>query len=126
VYDERNATMHRKRSMQSSYNLRERAKSFSSFADEALHVMQESRAMRAPAPLHMAIDEARLARLSVDQWRGWEAVPILASKPTVAMVNARDGFTIAEIEQALREQVESVPLAGGTAELEDLIAAYRP
>ena len=126
VYDERDATMHRKRSMQSSYNLRERAKSFSSFADEAPHVMQESRAMRAPAPLHMALDEARLARASMDQWRGWEAVPILASKPTVAMVNARDGFTIAEIEQALGEQVESVPLAGGTAELEDLIAAYRP
>lgn len=127
VYDERMATMHRKRSMQSSHNMRERAKSFSSFDDERDLVLMDYRSHAgAPAPATLQVDAAEAAKAPVDRWRSWQAVPVVGPTRTLAMVNPKDGFTIAEIESVLGGPSRPVVLQGGVQELEMLLATYAP
>lgn len=114
-YVEANATMHRKRSMQSSFNLKERAKSFSSFDDDAAFVASTS-GMSAPVDaLRMSPEALKLAPL--EKWVEWQALPIDVSGGVivVALEDPRRGFVISQIEKQTGLKVKSV-FAGVSAE----------
>lgn len=110
-YDETTASMHRKRSMQSSHNLRERAKSFSSFEDEAAFLRQESFAAYSSAvPVAVQVDARAFALALRERWIDWEAIPVSleGERIVVAMEDPRDGFKIAEIERATGKLVQGM------------------
>jgi hypothetical protein len=109
-YDENMATVHRKRSQQSSFNLRERAKSFTSFEDERPGVVMEARAASAPMQVELRFDPAAISLAAVQKWRDWGVLPIEVTDTsvTVAMEDPRDGFLISEIETEVGRRVHTV------------------
>lgn len=122
-YTEDEAVMHRKRSMQSSHNLSERAKAFSVFEDESSFIVA-SAAMAAPnsqATGPIDIDPAAFALADQNDWLQWMAVPIgLKGKTlTVALENPRQGFVTAEIQKRTGLRVKAV--FAGTSRDEILI-----
>lgn len=106
-YDEREAMMHRKRSMQSSYNLRERSKAYSSFEDEQVLVSNLIDPGFAARAIGIQVDTAAFNLVPREQWMQWRVAPVTVSEHevTVAMENPRDGFLIAEITRALGRRV---------------------
>ena len=108
-YEEEDAMVHRKRSMQSSYNLRERAKGFSSFEDESTIVIREAvSSIRADSdPVDLKIDPAALTLAPIDAWITWAAIPLEVTPDAVvvAMEDPRRGFTRSEIEKRTGRRV---------------------
>lgn len=107
--------MHRKRSLQSSHNMREKARAYSSFDDEQHLVAEEYRvSMPAAAARSVAdhIDRSAFAVIPVEQWRTWGVVPLHLDNQTihVGTPNARDGFLQAEIEKAAKRSVKLVQM----------------
>lgn len=118
-YVEEDAMMHRKRSMQSSHNLRERAQAFTSFEDERDAVLYSamSTAPSAMAPVELTVDPSAFDRVPRERWIEWAALPTgrMGSVIIVAMEDPRKGFIISEIEKETRRPVKSV-FAGITSE----------
>lgn len=115
-YTEDEAIMHRKRSLQSSHNLSERAKGFSAFEDEQMFVA----AMAAPsshASGPLVIDPSAFVLADQNEWLQWMAVPILLKGKTltVALENPRQGFVTAEIQKRTGLKVKAV-FAGTSSE----------
>lgn len=106
--------MHRKRSLQSSHNMRDKARAYSSFEDEQLLVQEEFRvSMPAAArPVVDHIDRSAFAVIPVEQWRAWGVVPLHLDSHAVHVgtPNARDGFLQAEIEKMAKRSVKLVPM----------------
>lgn len=117
-YTEEEAVMHRKRSLQSSHNLSERAKAFSAFDDE-LDYVAASAAMAAPS-MHasgpLVIDPSAFSLADLEEWIQWRAVPILLKGKTltVALENPKQGFVTAEIQKRTGLRVKAV-FAGANA-----------
>lgn len=114
-YDEAEATMHRKRSLQSSHNMRDKARAYSSFEEEKLLVAEEFRvSMPAAAarPVVDHVDRSAFKVIPVEQWRAWGVVPLHWDGQTVHVgtPNARDGFLQAEIEKAAKRSVKLVQM----------------
>lgn len=106
-YREPEALMHRKRSMQVAYNLREPSKGFSSF-DEDHELMDQLRETSAPRPMEtITFDRQALTLAPIEGWRNWAVLPVEVtdSHVVVAMVNPRDGFLISEVEKAVGRKV---------------------
>lgn len=121
-YIEDEAVMHRKRSLQTSYNMRERAKAFSSFADEACLVFESATTARAPmASVQVELDPDAFALVPVEVWMKWEALPIDAKGPrlVVAMEDPRRGFVVKDIERATGRRVHAVFAGLSTQEIVD-------
>ena len=107
-YDERIATVERKRMMQHSYNIREGHKSFSAFAEDApLMACMQTRERIAVDHLKVDPDAAKLTDFK--QWKRWAAVPLGLRGRTIriGVVNPRDGFLIAEVEKVLGLKVKA-------------------
>ena len=107
--------MHRKRSLQSSHNMRDRARAYSSFEEEKLLVAEEFRVSMpaaAACPVADHVDRSAFAVIPVEQWRAWGVVPLHWDDITVHVgtPNARDGFLQAEIEKAAKRSVKLVPM----------------
>lgn len=118
-FREEDAVIHRKRSTQQAYNLRERAKAFTSFEDDRQEVLFAAQAaIHAPASGTLAIDPNAYALAKPDQWLGWCALPVGLEDGvlTVAVEDPRDGFIVADIRKALNIQVRTV-FAGKTADI---------
>ena len=102
-YDEREATMHRKRSYQASHNVTERAKAYSSFHEDraAIGGMVAAASAAPPSAATLLADPALLALLPRERWLAWPALPTRkkGSVLDVALPNARDGFVVAAIEK---------------------------
>ncbi len=124
-YDEEDAMMHRKRSMQQSHNLRERAKSYSSFEDEKIGVLRQARlsisTSATPVPMQFAPEALALAPKA--DWLRWEALPIEVVGPTVivALEDPRRGFVIADIERATGHRVSPIFAGISTEEILEII-----
>lgn len=112
-YTEEDAMMHRKRSMQSSYNLNERAKAFSSFAEEQAFVQEVSGLRKVQGNrVAFVVSFEALKMIPVEQWRQWNAIPTSFSdiSITVAIDDPRNGFIRAEIEAKVGgRRVEMIP-----------------
>ncbi|MCE9560185.1 MAG: VWA domain-containing protein [Armatimonadetes bacterium] len=108
-YVEEDAMMHRKRSMQSSHNLRERAKAYSSFADDQMFVM-ESATEHLSAVAELKVERTALALAPLDKWIEWQALPleIQGEVIVVALQDPRRGFVISEIEKQVGLRVRAV------------------
>ncbi|MBX3096093.1 MAG: VWA domain-containing protein [Fimbriimonadaceae bacterium] len=124
-YIEEEAMLHRKRSMQTSFNMRERAKGFSSFEDEKDMVRETAMAYSqkiANERLEFAIPALELAPL--DSWIQWRAIPIEVTDNliTVAMEDSRKGFLISEIERATNRRVQAVFT---TRSVEEILRDFR-
>lgn len=109
-YVEQEAMMHRKRSMQSSHNLRERSKAFTSFEDEMTDV--RSHAMNSLFEVKELLLESNdevFKIVPLERWIEWKVLPLRISgtRIDVAMENPRDGFLIAEIEKETGLRVKS-------------------
>lgn len=109
-FDEQDAMMHRKRSMQSSFNMRDRAKAYSSFEEERQDVMAYSRSAHAPsaaASQAVVVDPNAVRLAPIEMWREWRAIPSRLTGRTVSLVllNPKDGFLIREIEKRLNVKV---------------------
>lgn len=117
-YDEQDATMHRKRSMQTSHNMRERAKGYSSFEEDGDMVREHAKEFAGSVrDFDLVFAPEALALVPLDTWIRWEAVPIEIRGGTivVAMEDSRRGFLITEIEKATNLRVKPV-FARGSAE----------
>ncbi|MCW5942394.1 MAG: VWA domain-containing protein [Fimbriimonadaceae bacterium] len=123
-YVESEATMHRKRSSQSSHNLRERAKAFTSFEDEREATLSTARLMaEAPgAPIEVSREAYELAPAA--DWARWHAIPIFAdeSRIIVAMEDPRQGFVVAEIGQTVGRRVRAVYASKTPDEIQAMLA----
>ncbi len=101
-YDEQQAMMHRKRSQQSSYNLRERKKAFSSFEDEQGFLRETMRDQYVALGVQV-ISVARAAFLLAPlmEWQRWAAIPISVTDTEIRVVmeNPRQGFILHEIQE---------------------------
>ena len=110
-YTEERATLHRKRSMQSSYNMRERAKAQSSF-DEDKAFVEEQVLMyrRSSSAEELRFDRDALGLAPIEQWRAWGVLPVEVRSDVVvvAMENPRDGFLLTEIREAIGRHVKGV------------------
>lgn len=111
-YVENDAMMHRKRSMQSSHNLRERAKAYSSFEEDISSVMSYA---SMAAPMGVPVGELKpcreaLALAPIEAWISWEAVPleVLGQAVVVALEDPRRGFVIKDIERHTGRHVRAV------------------
>lgn len=117
-YIEEDAMMHRKRSMQSSHNLRERAQGFSSFEEEKEFVSQSYLASSGKAmpsiPIVFTYDALQIAPF--DQWIRWEALPIQVQPQLliVALEDPRRGIVLSEIKKVAGREVRAV-FAGMTS-----------
>lgn len=124
-YVEEDAMMHRKRSMQSSHNLRERARAFTSFEDEREAVMFNamSTAPKMMAPPQLIIDPDAFALAPRDRWIAWEALPtaLSGSVLVVAMEDPRKGFVISEIERETGRPVKSVFAGMSSTEIVEIL-----
>lgn len=112
-YVEEDAVMHRKRSMQSSHNLKERAKGYSSFADEADSVRvqaQSSGGSLRELNVELKFDLGAGKLASLEMWISWEALPVSFDGTTVvvALEDPRRGFVISEIEKVTKHRVRAV------------------
>lgn len=106
-YNEQEAMMHRKRSMQSSHNLRERSKAYSSFEDERVmvsHLIAPGFEAR-QGSIH--VDTAAFALVPREQWMKWRVAPVAVTQHAVgvAMENPRDGFLVSEMTKVLGRRV---------------------
>ncbi len=113
-YTEGEALVHRKRSMQSSHNIRNRAQAYSSFDDEAETVAMDYAVAMSQIPQREAlVDQEAFRAVPVETWKKWRAIPIQSDDSVlhVGMQNPKDGFTIAEIEGAIGKPVRAVPLS---------------
>lgn len=106
-YDEHEAVMHRKRSMQSGYNLRSPAKAYSAFADEAHDVQMMAFCAMAESRVELRGDPRALALAPIEKWREWRALPIRldGNQLEVVCLNPRDGFLLRHLERELRVRV---------------------
>jgi len=111
-YSEQEATIHRKRSMQSSHNLRESAKAFSSFEEDRAFVEGQVLYHRpsSAAPVELRFDREALSLAPIEQWRAWGVLPIAVDPHVVrvAMENPRDGFLLSEMRAATGRNVKGV------------------
>lgn len=113
-YTEGEAMVHRKLSMQSSHNIRNRAQAYSAFDDEAEAVeMDYAVAMSLAPQTGVQCDLTTLKLIPMDQWLRWKAMPIRTEGVSIVigMRNPKDGFTIAEVEKALGKSVRVVPIS---------------
>ncbi|MEI7928958.1 MAG: VWA domain-containing protein [Verrucomicrobiales bacterium] len=124
-YVEEDAMMHRKRSMQSSHNLRERAKGYSSFDEDTASVRENAMSY---APMGVGLTELRfapeaLALAPIDAWIAWEALPleVLDQTIVVAMEDPRRGFLITKIERHTGLRVKPVFAGVSSAEIVDIM-----
>lgn len=111
-YDESEAMMHRKRSMQSSYNLRERRKAFSSDAADSAFVMEMYTASAPSEPMILIQPSPEAMALApMERWIEWQALPIelRGHMLTVALENPKMGFVIKQIERETGMRVRAVP-----------------
>lgn len=111
-YVEDDAMMHRKRSMQSSHNILDPAKAFTSFDDERAQVRSQAMAgLFTRADDFTEVDPGALRLAPLESWIAWEALPIQMQRRhiVVAMVDHRSGFVVAEIEKATGHRVRAVP-----------------
>lgn len=126
-YVEEDAMMHRKRSMQFSHNLRERAQAFSSFEDERDAVIQSARstAPSAMAPQELKVDTSAFVKVPRERWIEWEAIPTgrMGSVLIVAMEDPRKGFIISEIERETGRPVKSVFAGVTSAQIVEMLRA---
>jgi Mg-chelatase subunit ChlD len=108
-YDEASASLHRKRSMQVSYNLRERAKGFASGDEDAAMVSTMARETMKSYD-ELTVDPRAFEIVPIEQWLRWSAAPVsvVADSVTVAMDDPRNGFLISEIERATGRRVQAV------------------
>lgn len=109
-YNEQEAMMHRKRSMQSSHNLRERSKAYSSFEDDRLvisHLVAPDFGVRQQS---IQVDTAAFTLVPREQWMQWRVAPVAVSMHDVrvAMENPRDGFLISEMTKVLGRRVSPI------------------
>lgn len=126
-YSEEDAMMHRKRSMQSSHNMRERAKAYSSFEDEQLFVQSAARSAMIQDPaMPEGIDPDALRLAPIESWIRWEALPVQAGTDflIVAMEDHRRGFVISEIEQATGRRVRAIQSHLTSAEIVERLQAF--
>ena len=115
-YREEDAIFHRKRSMQSSYNMVERAKAFSSFDDERVSVANsvaystQSRSGILGNGNDLQVSKDVIALIPLQNWIQWGVLPIGLANGiiVVALENPRSGFVLAEIASASGLQVEPV------------------
>lgn len=123
-YDERDAMMHRKRSMQSSHNLRERSKAYSSFEEERAFVAYLVNPSVAQEPMATDVDTSAFALVPREQWMRWRVAPVSvqAHRVIVAMENPRDGFLIAEMTRALNRRVTPTHAGRSADELVQMVA----
>lgn len=124
-YVEEDAMMHRKRSMQSSHNLRERAKGYSSFDEDMVSVRSQ---VMASAPMGVAMTELKLAAQAlelapIETWIAWEALPLEVQGQTlvVALEDPRRGFVITEIERSTNLRVKAVFAGVSSAEIVEIL-----
>ncbi len=124
-YDETEAMTHRKRSMQSSHNMRERAKAYSSFDDEKEFVSQSYMAASPMSmPLgHVVVAAEALALVPIEMWIRWEAVPVEVHPELliVALEDPRRGFVLSEIEKTVGRRVRATVAGMSTAEIVALL-----
>lgn len=111
-YVEEDAMMHRKRSMQLSHNMRERAKGYSSFEEDRMSVQMQAMESAAAGSQQLPMKFAReaLVLAPVEAWIAWEALPIEVQGQTVvvALEDPRRGFVIADIERQTNFRVKPV------------------
>ncbi len=118
-FDEREATIHRKRSMQAGFNVRERGKAFSSFAEDNLSITVARETAMELDPEARTLDRTALVLAPIEQWRRWRALPIARRGRTIVVVveNPRDGFLLAEIEGSTGRRVRFSPQAMSAEEI---------
>jgi len=111
-FDDRKATMHRKRSMQASYNIRERAKAYSSFEDDRAFVVMNAMTARETrsSSSKLTISKEALLLAPLEEWIRWEAMPLETADDhvIVAFEDPRRGFMISEIEKRIQRRVAPV------------------
>jgi Mg-chelatase subunit ChlD len=112
TYDERDAMLHRKRSMQKHHNLSQRAKAYSSFDDgeDNPDVLFQMSRMAVPGDETITPDPHGLRLAPIEQWVRWKAVPVEVRTHGVkiALLNPKDGFLIREMERDLGLPVEPI------------------
>jgi hypothetical protein len=111
--------------MQSSHNLRERAKGYSSFDEDMVSVRSQ---VMASAPMGVAMTELKLAAQAlelapIETWIAWEALPLEVQGQTlvVALEDPRRGFVITEIERHTNLRVKAVFAGVSSAEIVDIL-----
>ncbi len=108
-FDEGDASIHRKRSRQTSYNYTERAKAYSSRPEDAAvnaMLMDTARSKLGNQP--QTVDPSTKDLLTKAQWLAWPALPYgtEGERLFVQLVDQTHGFVIAEIEKATGKRVQ--------------------
>jgi hypothetical protein len=110
-YTEEEGTIMRKRSMQASHNLRERARAFSSYDIDAGVTGDLMQSAVSDASYTLQETDALLVALaSTEDWEKWQAAPISKrnGRLRLLMANPKDGFVIREIETKLGMRVSPI------------------
>ena len=125
-YVEEDAMVHRKRSLQVSYNLREPANAFSSFVEDQDYVAQSARIASSTPMLRevVEISPEALALAPLEDWIRWEALPIGVDHNfvTVALEDPRRGFIRYDIEKAVKRTVKAIFAGISAAEIIGLLS----
>jgi len=126
-FDENEATLHRKRSLQMSHNLRERAKSFSSFDDDVEFLASTTRRSRPTVVAAVEASDEALAAYPLHLWIEWKAIPLKMTETnlTVAMSNPKRGFTLDQIEKITGRRVRAVAAGYSDAQVVGLLESAR-
>ncbi|MEZ0324638.1 MAG: VWA domain-containing protein [Fimbriimonas sp.] len=123
-YDAHEASMHRKRSMQSSMNVRDRAKSYSSFDEDRVSESAFLRsAMSSDDDLLESPASSVFLKARPEDWKRWKAFPASSgpNRILLLMVDPKDGFTISEIQKAVKQPVRPAMRPYTEAEVFDRI-----
>lgn len=123
-WDEHHASMHRKRSMQASFNVTDSGKSYSSFPEDRTAIAYARAASYAGAVGGWAVDASAFDLLPRAEWIRLVAAPIRVSRVTIDVVveNPLSGFVADEIGKLTGRKVK---LASQGATPAEIVAAIK-
>ena len=110
-----------------SHNLRERAKSFSSFDDDVEFLASTTRRSRPSVVAAVEASDEALAEYPLHLWIEWKAIPLKMTETslTVAMSNPKRGFTLDQIEKTTGRRVKAVAAGYSDAQVVGLLESAR-
>lgn len=109
-YDPVAAQVVRKHAAQTSHNLRERGKSFSSFSEDGVYMDQlRESSLAAPIATPSEVDPAAMQLRDADFWLSIPAVPLSLETRhlVVGLLDPRDGFILDRLQKELGLRVRS-------------------
>jgi hypothetical protein len=121
-YTEELGAVVRKARYQSRHNLEKPLSAFSPTVEESL-LFASGAVANSPITGPLGVDPAALALAPIERWRAWRAVPISTQggRLIVLLENPKDGFKLAEIEQATGMRVRPLFRPVSADEIDQLL-----